>query len=120
MPLHPPLPDAELAYVLADADVSAVVASPAHLERGATLAAPAAAQVVDVVAASRGPMGAVVAVDADRPALMIHTSGTTGRPKGVVHIHASIAAQVDALLAQSDRPHLREFLDAWRSSRHGA
>jgi malonyl-CoA/methylmalonyl-CoA synthetase len=29
---------------------------------------------------------------------MIHTSGTTGRPKGVVHTHGSIAAQVDALL----------------------
>ena len=37
---------------------------------------------------------------------MIHTSGTTGRPKGVVHTHGSIAAQVDALLeawAWSDR-----------------
>jgi len=28
--------------------------------------------------------------------------------------------QVEAKLAESDRPHLREFLEAWRASRHAA
>jgi 3'-5' exonuclease len=32
--------------------------------------------------------------------------------------HAYEVLQVDALLEQSDRPHLREFLAAWRSARH--
>ncbi len=32
--------------------------------------------------------------------------------------HAYEVGQVDALLEQSDRPHLREFLAAWRSARH--
>ena len=98
VPLHPPLPDAELAYVLADADASAIVASPDHVERASGLAVPLAGRVVDVVTAAAGTGRAGVALGSDRPALMIHTSGTTGRPKGVVHTHGSIAAQVDALL----------------------
>lgn len=36
-------------------------------------------------------------IDADQSALFIYTSGTTGKPKGVVHTHATIAAQVSAL-----------------------
>ena len=38
-----------------------------------------------------------VAVDADRPALVAYTSGTTSDPKGVVHTHRSIVAEIHQL-----------------------
>jgi malonyl-CoA/methylmalonyl-CoA synthetase len=108
VPLHPPHPLAELDYVIGDADVSAIVASPRHLHTARQLAGGAGLRVIDVGTEDGGADIAVAPVPAtpSRPAVMVHTSGTTGRPKGVVHTHGSIAAQVDALLeawAWSDR-----------------
>ena len=96
VPLHPPNPDAELAYVLADSGAAAIIASPAHRDAADRLAATAGIPVVDVAAS-----GLVhrFSPGLDRPALMIYTSGTTGRPKGAVHTHGSIAAMVDGMVA---------------------
>jgi malonyl-CoA/methylmalonyl-CoA synthetase len=108
VPLHPPHPDTELEYVLADADVEAVIASSTHRDRAAGLADRTGARVLDVDELDGPAWSGPSLAAASQPALMIHTSGTTGRPKGVVHTHASVAAQVDALLeawswSQEDR-----------------
>ena len=101
VPLHPPHPPAELDYVLSDADVDTIVTSPRHRQLAERLAERGGLRVVDL--GDIDPSSAAAATEtvptaATQPALMIHTSGTTGRPKGVVHTHGSIAAQVDALL----------------------
>ena len=50
VPLHPPNPDAELAYVLADSGAAAIVASGTHHDAAARLATSAGIRVVDVAA----------------------------------------------------------------------
>ncbi|MDX1492605.1 MAG: acyl-CoA synthetase [Longimicrobiales bacterium] len=92
---HPP---AELAYVLDDAEPEAVVVHPSMKEKIEELAAERRLPLLQTPALLRpGPSTDLPDVDEGRPSLMLYTSGTTGRPKGVVLSHANIRAQVEAL-----------------------
>ena len=100
---HPP---AELEHVLRDADVSAVIVDPEHRPKLEDVARRRGVPLIDTdaalapVPAAPAAAGAPVlpAVAADRRALMVYTSGTTGRPKGAVHTHASLRAQIESLV----------------------
>jgi malonyl-CoA/methylmalonyl-CoA synthetase len=96
VPLHPEHPEPEQAYIVDHSGATLIVASAAHERAGEQLAAKVGARCVAVDAAAE-PV-APRDLDPARGALIVYTSGTTGRPKGAVHTQSTLIAQVRGLV----------------------
>jgi len=96
VPLSPLHAAPELAHVVQDAAPVVRIASAALASRLDGLPGPGVVPVEDLTSFG-SPGDPLPPLDATADALMLYTSGTTGRPKGVRLTHAALAATVASL-----------------------
>jgi malonyl-CoA/methylmalonyl-CoA synthetase len=99
VPLALSHPRPELEHVIRDSDSEVLVCHPDFRDRLEPIADELGKNLLSTNDVCSNPEGALPAVDPSRRAMIVYTSGTTGKPKGAVMTHLNLAAQVESLIA---------------------
>jgi malonyl-CoA/methylmalonyl-CoA synthetase len=98
VPLNVASAVAELDHYLSCASVTRLVTSPDYLQSLQALCDELNVQLLTVDELLASEAAALPEIGEDRRAMMLFTSGTTNKPKGVVSTHKTIRAQITTLL----------------------
>jgi len=94
VPLNPAYTADEVTYIVADAGARVAIVHSEHAAILMDAALPELTLILDSMENLTGPAGDVVRRDAEAPALIVYTSGTTGRPKGAVLSHRALLSNL--------------------------
>jgi malonyl-CoA/methylmalonyl-CoA synthetase len=102
IPINPRSGVAELTHITSDADPRAVLLGPGETAPGALADRPAIVVTIDGpdtsdTSATSATPAASATLDAEAPALIVYTSGTTGPPKGAILPRRALTSNLDAL-----------------------
>ncbi len=98
VPLCTSHPDPELDYVIKDSVARIIIAHPEFENRLRELSKSSGAQFYTLEKILQSEPGNLPDIDASGRAMIVYTSGTTSKPKGVVTTHANIEAQIISLV----------------------
>ena len=93
---HPP---PELEYVIRDSDASVVVADQEFVPKLAPITNALGLRIVTSAELAEVSDAVLPQIGASRRGMILYTSGTTSRPKGVVSTHAGIQSQIVSLVS---------------------
>ncbi len=97
VPLSLSAADPELEHVITDAQVDRIIVPEDSLAKLRPLCDRLSTPLLSVDRISSGRSVALPQLEARRRAMILYTSGTTSKPKGVVSTHANIQAQITTL-----------------------
>ncbi len=98
VPLPMGVPTPELEYLVADSQPTAVIFDDLAQPVLAPIVADSRLRALTVSNALQSTAAALPFIHSSRRAMMLYTSGTTNRPKGVVTTHDNITAQITTLV----------------------